>query len=244
MAEKPSKNPDKKADENLHAGHRKRVREEFLSRGFDESTPPHKMLELLLFYCIPRVDTNPIAHEMINKYGSLAGVLDAPVDELKEFRGMTENAAVLLKLIMPIARRYLKDKSKEKATFTNLDSIGNYLLKYYAGLEKEKVGVMCMDAKAKFISFDFISEGDIGSVGLSLRDLVKVILDRGASCVVLAHNHPSGMLLPSASDTALTEMAADALSRVGVRLIDHMIMGPNDFVSMAQSAEYSRIFKG
>ncbi len=229
--------------ENLHAGHRKRVRDEFLSRGFHESTPPHKMLELLLFYCIPRIDTNPIAHEMINKYGTLADVLDAPIEELKEFRGMSENAAVLLKLVMPIARQYLEDKAAKEPTFTSLDQMGEYMLKYYAGLQSEKVGLLSLDTTGKLIGFDFISEGDIGSVGLSLRDMVKKILDRGATAVVLSHNHPSEMLLPSHNDVTLTEMAADALSRVGVRLIDHMIIGTNDFVSMAQSPEYSHIFQ-
>ncbi len=229
--------------ENLHEGHRKRVRAEFLSRGFDRSTPPHKMLELLLFYCIPRIDTNETAHQMINRYGTLADVLDAPVEELKEFRGMSENAAVLLKLIMPIARQYLEDKAAKEPTFMSLDQMGEYLLKYYAGLQGEKAGVLSMDTAGKLICFDFISEGDIGSVGLSLRDLAKLILDRGATAVVLSHNHPSGMLLPSHNDVTLTEMAADALSRVGVQLIDHMIIGANDFVSMAQSSEYSHIFK-
>ena len=85
--------------DNLHEGHRDRIRQEFLQHGFDQNTPPHKILEILLFYCVQRADTNPIAHELINKYGSVAAVLDAPVEELAAFKGLSERSAVLLKLI-------------------------------------------------------------------------------------------------------------------------------------------------
>ena len=110
--------------DNIHNGHRDRIRQEFLQHGFDQNTPPHKILELLLFYCVQRADTNPIAHELINKYGSVAAVLDAPLEELAAFKGLSERSAVLLKLIMPTARRYIYDKSAQKPTFASLDSIG------------------------------------------------------------------------------------------------------------------------
>lgn len=229
-------------DKNLHEGHRERVRQEFLQHGFSENTPPHKILELLLFYCVQRADTNPIAHELIAKYGSIAAVLDAPVQELAAFKGMSERSAVLLKLIMPTAQRYIYDKQEQKPTFCSLDSIGKYILGRYLGETQEKLGVMCLDAKGALLSFDFLSEGDISSVGMSSRELAKAVLKSNATAAVLCHNHPNGIALPSDSDVLLTKQAAETLSNIGVQLIDHIIVCDTDFVSMAQSEQYGYIF--
>lgn len=229
-------------DKNVHEGHRERARQEFLQHGFSENTPPHKILELLLFYCVARADTNPIAHALIARYGSVAGVLDAPVEELAAFKGMSERSAVLLKMIMPIARRYLYDKSQQRPTFCSLDAIGKYALSRYIGETKEKTGVMCLDTKGSLLNFQFLSEGDIASVGLSMRDLAKTALNCGATAVALCHNHPNGIAIPSDSDVAVTKDAADTLSKIGVQLIDHIIVGDTDFVSMAQSEQYGYIF--
>lgn len=228
--------------DNVHEGHRDRIRHEFLQHGFDSNTPPHKILEILLFYCVQRADTNPIAHELIKKYGSVAGVLDAPVEELANFKGLSERSAVLLKLIMPIAQRYIYDKQEQKPTFTNLDSIGKYILGRFLGETKEKVGVMCLDTKGAMLDFAFLGEGDLDSVGLSNRALTKKALDTNATAVVLCHNHPNGIALPSDSDISLTCQAAETLSNIGVQLIDHIIVADTDFVSMAQSEQYGHIF--
>lgn len=227
---------------NIHEGHRDRIRQEFLQHGFDKNTPPHKILEILLFYCVQRADTNPIAHELIAKYGSVAAVLDAPVQELSSFKGLSERSAVLLKLIMPIAQRYIYDKQEQKPTFNSLDSIGKYVLGCFLGETKEKLGVMCLDAKGSMLDFALLGEGSLDSVGLSNRDLVKKALDSNATAVVLCHNHPNGIALPSDCDVALTRQAAQTLSGIGVQLIDHVIVADTDFVSMAQSEQYGYIF--
>lgn len=229
-------------DKNLHEGHRERVRQEFLQHGFDRNTPPHKILEILLFYCVQRADTNPIAHELIKKYGSVAAVLDAPVEELATFKGLSERSAILLKLIMPIAQRYIYDKQEQKPTFKSLDSIGKYILGTFLGETREKVGVMCLDAKGSMLNFAFLGDGNLDSVGLSNRDLVKRVLDCGATAAVLCHNHPNGIALPSDNDISLTKQAAETLSNIGVQLIDHVIVADSDFVSMAQSEKYGYIF--
>lgn len=229
--------------DNVHEKHRERVRKEFLENGINENTPAHKILEHLLFYCIPRIDTNPIAHQMIEKYGSISGVLDAPVEELADFKGMSERSAVLLKMIMPVARRYLYDKSVARKQFSSLDDIGKYILERYVGFTEEKAGILCLNAAGSLLGFTFISEGDISSVGISIRELIKIAIDLDATVVVLCHNHPSGIALPSGNDVALTEMAAQSLSYVGIRLLDHIITANGDFISMAQSSEYSHIFK-
>ncbi len=219
-------------DNNIHSGHRERIRQDFLQHGFDHNTSPHKILELLLFYCVSRVDTNPIAHEMIAKYGTVANVLDAPIDELASFKGMSERAATLLKMIMPIARRYLYDKAAEQPTFNGINQIGEYIFRHYIGLKTEKIGVMCLDTKGKLLDFCFFGDGDLSSVGVSLRDLAKITLQNGATAAVLCHNHPDGLAIPSNSDIELTKQVAETLSKIGVQLIDHIIVGDSDFVSM------------
>jgi DNA repair protein RadC len=229
-------------NQNLHEGHRERVRQEFLKHGFDRNTPPHKILEILLFYCVQRADTNPIAHELIKKYGSVAAVLDAPIEELATFKGLSERSAILLKLIMPTAQRYIYDKQAQKPTFESLDSIGKYVLGSFLGEKNEKVGVMCLDAKGSMLGFEFFGEGSLDSVGFSNRELVKIVLDYGATAAVLCHNHPNGIALPSDSDVSLTKKASQMLADIGIQLIDHIIVADADFVSMAQSEKYGYIF--
>lgn len=226
-----------------HEGHRKRLRQNFLEKGFDKNTPPEKALELLLFYCIGRKDTSVTARKMLAKYGSIPAVLKAPAKELAEFDYMSENAAVLLNLADYISKTYYSDTAEISPRFTNLEEIDGFVAKKLLNLTEERAGVLLMDHHSNVISFEIIANGDVGSVGISLRNLMKLCLDNDATAVVLAHNHPSGVALPSPLDAVATEKAAQTLSHAGVRLIDHVIVGKNDFVSMAQSAEYSHIFK-
>ena len=230
-------------NKNLHAGHRERVKREFLANGFVNKMPQHKMLELLLFYCIPRIDTNEIAHEMLECYGNIAGVLDAPVDELIKFKGITENNVGLLKLIMPIAREYLSDKEDFSKNFNCYNDICSFLLNKYAGRNIETLSILCLDGSGKMLSFDILSEGDLTSVGISTREIIQIALRTNASVVIMAHNHPGGIALPSGEDKAITEMVHGALMHIGVKLCDHIIIATGDYVSLMQSKDYNYIFK-
>lgn len=226
----------------IHDGHRERVRQEIMRNGFDEKTPPHKVLEFLLFYCISRKDTNPIAHRLISRFGSISGVLDAPIEKIAEVDGMSERSALFLKSIMPVARIYLHEKSNNLSCFKGLDEIGEYALKQYVGINEERAGIISLDGKGHLLGFDFVSQGDISSVGLSFRDVLNCLLSHDAAAAVLVHNHPSGIALPSMRDKALTESLAETLKNIGIYLVDHIIIGSGDYVSMAQSKNYSDIF--
>ena len=228
--------------ENIHEGHRDRMKSEFLENGL-ENMAPHRILELLLFYCVPRCDTNPLAHELINRYKTLAGVLDAPVDELLTFKGITKNNVGLLKMIIPLSRIYTQDKEKKNIHFNSIDDIGDYLLARFFGFTDEKFGVLCMDASAKLLDFKIVNEGDLNSVGVSTRNIIEYVLSTKATCIVIAHNHPSGIALPSNQDIAITEQVKVALSHIGVRLIDHIIIASNDYISLYQTNKYKHIFK-
>lgn len=219
------------------------MRKEIMHNGFDEHTPPHKILEFLLFYCISRKDTNPLAHTLINRFGSLAGVLDAPIEELAAVKGMGEHSALLLKSILPIAKIYYNQKTTETPSFSGLDDIGKFAVRQYIGVNVERAGIMALDGKGKLLGFDFLADGDVSSVGLSIRDVMAKLIKYNASAAVLVHNHPSGIALPSYNDGIITEKLSTALASSGIYLIDHIIVGSGDYVSLAQSKNYSDIFE-
>jgi len=231
------------AKPNLHKGHRDRMRKEFIANGFAKEMSQHKMLEMLLFYAVPQKDTNELAHELINKYKTIAGVLEAPVEELVKFKYITENNVVLLKLLIPIAREYYKDKSKNSDNaFKSIEDICNYLLNEYFGFTNEKFGVLCLGDKGNKLCFEILAEGDLTSVGVSTREIIQLALKTNATCVVICHNHPGGIALPSGADIALTEMVINALSHIGVKVLDHIIIANGDYVSLYQSKDYKHLF--
>ena len=229
--------------ENKHAGHRERVKREFLENGFNEATPPHKILELLLFFSIPRRDTNEIAHELIDTFGSIEGVLDADEAELLKIKGITENSVALIKLILPIASIYRAQKAKPEKVFESANAVGNYLLEKYLSFKSETLSITSFNSKGEIISFDILNEGDSTAVELSTRKLLETVIKRNPACVILAHNHPGGNALPSLADIRLTEKCFDLLKSINVRLLDHIILSAGDYVSMAQSREFKHIFQ-
>jgi len=228
---------------NVHSGHRQRLKDEFLSGGFGENTPDHKWLELLLFYCIVQKDTNELAHRLIDKFGSLCGVFEAPAEELLKYPGITESNIALLKMVIPIARKCAIEKSNDLLKISNPDNVGHYLVSKYYGLSNERFSIVCVNQIGKIIDFKFLSDGDISTVGLSTRDLIKYVLEKNCYCAVIAHNHPNGFALPSKSDIDSTIKVRNVLASVNVKLLDHIIISGKDFVSLAQSKEYYDIFK-
>lgn len=227
----------------IHTGHRARVKQEFLQNGFNDHTPPHKILEMLLFFCLPQGDTNPLAHELLNHFGSLAAVLDAPVEELVRFKGLTESNAVLLKLILPVARAYRISQQEAGFGFESPDAIGRFLLDRYLGETEERLSIISLNGMAQLLSFDYVASGDLTSVGVSTRQIIELVLKTGATCVIMAHNHPKGVALPSGADIAMTETVSSALKHIGVHLIDHIIIARDDYVSLAQSRQYKQLFE-
>ncbi len=228
---------------NLHEGHRERVLKEFLENGFNEKTPEHKMLELLLFYSIPRKDTNELAHLLIDTFGSLDAVLEAPVEQLVKVKGIGEKTAALIKLILPFASRYTSKKINDKKEFRTSDQLGEFLIAKYMGFTKETFAITSLNAKGKFLGFDVLSIGDVTSVELSVRRVIETVIKRNPACVVMSHNHPAGSALPSADDIRLTANISDTLENINVKLLDHIILCNNDYVSMSQSKEFDYIFR-
>ncbi len=217
-----------------HDGHRERLRQRFLQEGLDPFTDV-QVLELLLFYCIPRRDTNPIAHTLLDHFGSLSQVLEAPVEELRKIEGVGDQAAVFLHLVTQVGRYYLKDRVTKTKVLPTLESCAQYLLPHFFGRKVEVVFLLCLDAKCKVLCCRKVAEGEVNSTALSARRVVEQALLANASCVVLAHNHPGGLAIPSKEDVDTTRFIAAALRAVEVNLIDHIVVAEDDYVSMVQS---------
>jgi DNA repair protein RadC len=226
----------------LHKQHRERVRKEFLENGFSDSTSAHKFLELLLFYCIPRKDTNETAHLLLKEFGSLSGVLEAETSDLIKVKGIGENAAALIKLMLPLFRKYQSEKTAEKPKFTNMDDIFDFLIKKYIGYTSEVFMVTSFDNEGCMIACDKVSKGDTSSVGVPIRDIIQIVLKRNTSFVIISHNHTSGNALPSMADIEMTKILKTTLNQMGVKLLDHVIVVTDDCVSLFQSKEYKDIF--
>ena len=222
------------ANTTIHKGHRERLKQRFLEEGLDNFTDI-QVLELLLFYAIPQRDTNPIAHALLNQFGSLSGVLEADVTQLKKVPGISDHSATLLALVTELCRYYQVDSAQRMEILTTLDACGAYLVPRFFGRTKETVFLLCLDAKCKVLCCKEVGEGSVNSSNVSVRKIVETALSSNATTVVLAHNHPSGVAVPSAEDIQTTRRVAAALSAVEVHLADHIVVAEGDYVSMVQS---------
>lgn len=224
------------ADTSIHKGHRERLKNRFLENGLDRFTDI-QVLELLLFYVIPRRDTNPIAHALLNRFGSLAQVLEASVEELKKVDGIGQEAAAFLHLIPEAGRYYMVDKTMQSKVLRTIEQCGEYLMPFFFGRKEETVFLLCLDAKCKVLCCKEVGEGSVNSAGLSIRKIVETALAANATSVVLAHNHPSGIAIPSTDDKQTTRQLAVALRAVDIHLVDHIVVADDDYVSMVMSGE-------
>ena len=235
--------PSSDAKKNIHSGHRERLRQKFLTHGLDAISDIN-VLELLLFYAIPRQDTNPIAHRLLDAFDSLPGVFDASTEDLMKEGGLTENAAALIKLTTAVARRQQICRANMEHILNSTQKCGDYLVPYFLGATEEMVYLLALDAKCKVLGCTRLFTGTINSANLSVRSVVEYALRVKASSVVLAHNHTSGIAVPSQEDIRTTEVVIKALNMVDVLLADHIVVADEDYVSMAESGLLSQFRTG
>lgn len=222
----------------IHDGHRKRLRNRFRAEGLENFTE-REVLDLLLFYTRPRVDTTPLAQSLLDHFGSLSNVLEAPAEELQKVPGIGENTATFLTLMNEVGRYYQIQRSSQNVILSSTEKCGEYLVPHFLGLRNETVFLLCLDSKCKAICCKRVGEGSVNSASVSVRRIVELALGANATTVILAHNHPSGLALPSGDDVQTTFLVAKALKTVGIELADHIIVADSDFVSLAQSGLYS-----
>ena len=207
----------------IHSQHRKRIKEKFLNSGL-EGMHPHEILEFLLFFSVPREDTNPIAHTLIKEFESLSGVLDADLKELLKIKGIGEHSAILLKLIPQLCQKYEQDKLRQFKDCKNHKKTVEFLKAYLSLLNHEEFHLLCLTSDLKLLKHIRLFTGSVSSAAVNLRKLTEEILKHDTSCIIIAHNHPSKNAQPSLDDDEITISILRSLSFINIQLMDHIII--------------------
>ncbi len=215
----------------MHEGHRERLRKRYLKEGID-AFEPHQILELILFYAIPRKDTNEIAHRLLQKFGSFSRVVDAHPKDLMQVQDIGEHAACLLSLFAAGSRVYLQDKTQKKILLNTKEDIFSYVQSLYHGRQYELFYLISLDAQNRVLHAEVITEGTIDEIAVYPRLVVEAALRQKAYSVILAHNHPGGSVMPSKMDIETTHHIIQALRTIDISLKDHIIVTNENCLSM------------
>ena len=216
-----------------HIGHRERVKTEFLTRGI-EGWPDHRVLELLLFYALPRGDVNPLAHELIDRFGDFAGVLDASEEDLMTVEGVGPATARMLHLMPDVCRYYTQCRTGRNGCLKTTEQLAEHLMGLFAGAAQERALLLALDSRSRVRATLWLKDGTSDRVSLAIKDVVAAALKGGTDRVVLCHNHPNGVALPSREDIQATENIVRALGLVHVLLRDHIILTETEYFSMRE----------
>lgn len=217
-----------KAQKSIHDGHRERLRARYARSGLDDFAD-HEVLELLLTYAIPRIDVNEPAHDLVNRFGSVAGALDALPEELCEIDRVGPGAAQFLTMLPAVFRRYALNKTEPGEPMETLAKIGEFLHAKYTGVTFERVYLLLFDNSMRLIDCCHLSDGSVNCANIPMRRVAELCLLKHASCAVLAHNHPMGLAIPSSADIEVTHATESALDTVGVIFLEHIIVTENSY---------------
>jgi DNA repair protein RadC len=212
-------------------GHRGRVRDRLLNHGGD-GLLDHELVEYLLALAIPRIDTKPLAKQLIAHYGSLSALFSADGESLKKQKGIGEQSAAAIKIVHATALRLLSEPVREQPILASWQSLLDYLRADMAHLTIERIRVLYLNAKNMLIRDEIASEGSVDEAAIYTREIIKRAIDLGAAAVILVHNHPSGDCAPSRQDINMTRDIAEVSKRLGIAVHDHIIIGKNGFSSM------------
>ena len=221
--------------------HRERVREAYLKNSF-ESMSDSNVLELLLFYAIPRKDVKEIAYALLNRFGSLQGVFDADIKELVKVDGVGESTAILINLFKNIDSRLEKNKNREVKKLDDSLKAMDFVKNELGNLKKEAIIIVTLDNSLNVISVNTVSQGVSNFACVEPYSIMECIFKDSASNVIVAHNHPKGDVTPSLEDIRFTIDIINLCRQVKVRVNDHIIVGENEVLSMATDINYSMYF--
>ena len=224
--------------QNCHTGHRQRMQECFLRNGIDGFSDV-EVLEYLLTFALPRVDTNPLAHRLLDEFGSLYRVFEAPVLQLRRVDGVGLRTASLIRFVAELWNRSEQSRFRGELYFHTTKSVGAFLVARMAAYREERAFLMCLDSKCKLLDFRELARGAVNQINLPLRKVVEAALAANATSVILAHNHPNGTTIPSVEDVAYTRELMNTLRIVDVILVDHFIVTERSYLSM----KYSRMLE-
>ena len=228
---------EKKDSGNLHAGHREKLRRRFMDEnGFDHFAD-HQILELLLFYAEPRKDTNPLAHQLLDEFGSLKGVLEARPEMLMKVKGIGDKAATLISMVVPLTRVWNRCAMNAPNRIGNSRDAEKYCMSMLAGHRTERFYVIALNARCQVLGRRKISDGSLSEVSAYPRLVMETALNYNAHSVLLSHNHPGGTCAPSPEDIASTQQLQRLLNGVGILVLDHIIIAGSNAYSMIEHGD-------
>ena len=219
---------------NIHEGHRERMRSRFLQEGAD-GMATHEILEMLLYGTIPRGDTNEIAHHLLDEFGSISNLIEADPHEIAKTAGVGIKSAVFLSLLHELVLRYEREKLDQKPVLTSISRSVEYCRALLAFRPTERFYVICLDSRRKILHTSKISEGTVNDAAVSPRMVAEKALRYQATSVLLCHNHPKGSVKPSFDDINLTARLNRMLEPLGVEVVDHIIIGENEYFSFFEN---------
>lgn len=223
-----------KKNTNCHDGHRERMRKKYIQNGAD-GLEAHELLEMLLYYCIPRRNTNEIAHEMIDHFGSLENLFSAGIDEIQKFDYISESGAILIKLVGELNRRSMLETTSSVYRYDTIEKVGNFLVSLYKGQGEEKLYLLMFDSGMRLLDCTCICEGGVGSVGVNVRKIVEHTISAKASNIIIAHNHPGGIAVPSKNDISLTHQLETVMDIMDTKLLCHIIVAGDRYAPISNS---------
>jgi len=209
------------------------MRKRFLEHGAD-NFHDHELLEMMLYHCYPRCDTNPIAHKILKEFGSIQNLFESSPQSIKKRLNCTENVAVYISLISSITKRYLQNKRKEKADMSTHEHTGEYCINLFFNEHVESFYILCLNKQKKLNRAVKVATGTIDEVSVFLREIVRCVLENNAVYIILAHNHPSGSIIPSFEDRGITTEITEALRFIHVKVLDHIVVGGEKYYSFAR----------
>ena len=215
---------------NVHAGHRQRVRDMFLGNGFDGFSD-HQILEMILYYAYARIDTNEMAHNLIERFGSICGVFDADIPDLCDVGGISRNAAVLIKMFPSAMARY-HSVHMESEVYDNTEKICDLFKSCFAGESGEHFYMATFDSGLHLVSNNHICIGGPSSADANIRRMNQIVIRTNTSLIALGHNHLDGSVEPSDTDIISTRYIGAFFASFGVRMLDHIIVGKDSQLSM------------
>lgn len=220
-------------DKKLQKGHRERLRKKFLKAGL-KGLHDYEAIELLLTFAIPRRDVKPVAKKLLAEYRNIAGILDAPVEKLRETYGLGDNSIVLLMLIRETCAEYLADRMKGRDALSNPESVRNFARMKLSGMKTESFMIIYLNTKNHVNEYEVINEGTVDQAIIYPRNIIKRALANDSTGLILIHNHPSGICEPSMDDRKLTSAIREAAKTINIRLIDHIIVGKSGYFSFSE----------
>lgn len=216
-----------------HKGHRQRLKKRYILSGID-ALHDYEVLELLLFYAIPRRDTKALAKDLLKKFGSLKKLMDADPKEIEALTGVGAQTALLIRLVKDLGTLYLQEKAMETAQISSTKALLDYCMASMGGLKDERFNVIYLNAQNRIIKTEVIQEGIVNQAVVYPRKILEMALKHKASSIILVHNHPSGNIKPSEADIRLTRTLQDTARVLDILIHDHIIVGENRYFSFRE----------